>query len=238
MSCNPDMTIAAGRADRRGFTLLELLTVMLIMLILMGIGVGAFVGFTRAMSMQGAVSNLKSVLQLARQHAVTHQSPTFVVFSQDGTNASYVVLARFGVCNVGSAVSVTAMNEFPWEADELIGGTVYNIDDGSRATVTANTSGTIFGGLSGGRRNIWSPGDRIGFAIHDSESLPPGLAFGPDAGSLELPDRVDFLPEGTTPRAGGFYVIEICELYPSSAGSTSLVVTVRGLTGWVEEGRP
>jgi prepilin-type N-terminal cleavage/methylation domain-containing protein len=220
------------RRRRGGFTLLELLTVIVIMLILMGIGVGAFVGFTRGMSTRGAVSNLKSVLQLARQHAVTHQSPTFVVFSQDGTNASYIVLARFGVCESGGPAFVTAMNEFPWDADEIKFGTVYNIDDGSHASVTRNTAVTIEGRLTGGVHNRWNRGDRIGFAIHDSEALPPGFVF-EDGDPAHLPEMITFLPEGTTPRAGGDYVIRITELYVPVP--TSIVVRVRGLTGWVTE---
>ncbi len=231
MQYRMDRSTGARTGRRDGFTLLELLTVMLIMFIIMGIGLGAFVGFTRGMSMRGAVSNLKSVLQLARQHAVTHQSPTFVVFTQDGTNATYVVLARFGVCAEGGPTFVTARNEFAWDTDELIGGTVYNIDDRSHATITRNTALTIEGRLTGGARNRWNPGDRIGFAIHDSEALPTGYVF--DGWPASAPETVTFLPEGTTDRPTD-YIIEVSELH--AASPTSIVVRVHGLTGWVTEG--
>ena len=46
-----------------------------------------------------------------------------------------------------------------WIDDDLIGITVYNLDDGSMGTITANTGTTLTATLSGGTDNDWDPGD-------------------------------------------------------------------------------
>ncbi len=70
-----------SRARQSGFTLLELLAVMLIMFLLMGIGTVAMTGLVRGSGMSGAVTNVRSVLTQARQYAITQGQVTYVEFT-------------------------------------------------------------------------------------------------------------------------------------------------------------
>jgi Tfp pilus assembly protein FimT len=80
-------------ARKSGFTLLELLAVMLIMFLLMGIGTVAMTGLVRGSGMSGAVTNVRSVLTQARQYAITQGQVTYVEF--DETDNSMRVYARY-----------------------------------------------------------------------------------------------------------------------------------------------
>ena len=64
----------------RGFTLLELLTVMAIMGIIMASGAAAFFGLGKGSRMRGAVNNLRSAIALARQQAVLKGQPLILRF--------------------------------------------------------------------------------------------------------------------------------------------------------------
>lgn len=55
-----------------------------------------------------------------------------------------------------------------FSSNELVGGIVWNLTDGSRGIITANTSTTITAKLSGGSENHWNYGDKFG--ITDDES--------------------------------------------------------------------
>lgn len=69
----PHHTCFASR--KRGFTLAELLAVMLIMVILMGMAVNAFYGMGRGARMRGAVASFNTALSLTRQYAITRSEP-------------------------------------------------------------------------------------------------------------------------------------------------------------------
>ncbi len=71
---------------KQGFTLAELLAVMLIMVILMGMAVGAFYGMGRGARMRGAVSSFNTTLSLSRQYAITRSQPlTIELIESDDT---------------------------------------------------------------------------------------------------------------------------------------------------------
>lgn len=63
-----------------GFTLAELLAVIAIMAILLALSVPAFRAFGQGRALEAAVTQLKTALSLARQHAVTYRRYTYVVF--------------------------------------------------------------------------------------------------------------------------------------------------------------
>lgn len=62
------------------FTLLELLVVMSIVVLLLAASLPTVTGMGRGASLQGAVSNVRSTLSLARQWAITNRKYTYVVF--------------------------------------------------------------------------------------------------------------------------------------------------------------
>ncbi len=78
-----------------GFTLIELMVVMLIMAIMMGIAMVGFSDWARGTGMQGASMNVKSSIALARQWAITHRKKTTFLCTDD-----YYVISC-GVDNVG-----------------------------------------------------------------------------------------------------------------------------------------
>jgi prepilin-type N-terminal cleavage/methylation domain-containing protein len=78
----PRPSSLARLRGRQGFTLLELLTVMTIMVLLMGTGVAGYMGIRRGAEMRGAVSSLRTALMLARQEAVTKRTQTVVKFAR------------------------------------------------------------------------------------------------------------------------------------------------------------
>ncbi len=76
-----------------GFTLVELLVVMGIMVLMMGISAVGYLHIRRGAELRGATASVKSTLMLARQYAITKREPIKLVFSAD---AMEVVVERNG----------------------------------------------------------------------------------------------------------------------------------------------
>ena len=72
---------------RHGFTLLELLVVVGIMVLLMSIAVASYIGIRRGAEIRGAVMTLRTTLMLARQTAVTQRKSVTVEFQPGATLA-------------------------------------------------------------------------------------------------------------------------------------------------------
>lgn len=216
-----------------GFTLLELLTVMAIVLILMTMSLAAYHGLTRGASVDGAVLNLRSSMALARQFAVTHRCKVFVRFKQDGTNSSYLVCASEGWHEGADGVpnKLTLGYNNHWVPGAMVGSIVYNLTDGSYGIITENTDMTLTAVLSNGTQNVWNKGHRYGWSIRDVVDLPDGVMFG-DGQPSSTPEAVVFNIDGTTEKsASGDYRMEVREKYAVTPMSKTVVV--RGLTGMI-----
>ena len=77
---------------RNGFTLVELLAVMGIMVLLMGISTMGFIGIRRGAELRGGTRTIRSSLMLARQLAVTKRQTVTVFFSTNSMIVSSVAL--------------------------------------------------------------------------------------------------------------------------------------------------
>ena len=67
-----------------GFTLIELLAVIAIIAIAMAVAIPSLIGMTRGSGMNASVTELKAVMSLARQWAISHRENTYVVFPDGG----------------------------------------------------------------------------------------------------------------------------------------------------------
>jgi prepilin-type N-terminal cleavage/methylation domain-containing protein len=232
----PGIQMKRPLADRRrGFTLLELLTVMAIMLLLMGMALGAYHGFLRGAAIGSAVANVRGVLTSARQFAVTHRCRTYVVFWQDGTNSNYVVCKEEGR-QEGNLPDVLVVDPPRWAPDELIGQNIFNLTSGKNGTVRANTANQLWATPRGGPVGAclqWNRYDRYGWALQSQKHLPQGIGFG-DGTSADTPGAVRFNPDGTTPLppASTYYSIMLRERF-ASASPAQREIRVQGLTGQV-----
>ncbi len=213
---------------RSGFTLLELLTVIAIMLMMIGISAGSYFGMMKGAGIRNSVSNVRSVLLVARQYAITQQTKVFVVFQKEGDRATLIPVSQIGVVEDWQGSAARMAYDLPWGPGELTGGQVFNIDARSAGMVTTNTIRTInTSGLSGGTRAGWAKGDRVGLGVGDREVLPRGFTF-----KENPPETVVFRSDGTTEKRGGDYTITIEEQYV--ARPAKRIITVKGLTGRIE----
>ena len=132
---------------RQGFTLLELLTVMAIMVIMMSIAGASYYGMSRGAALRGSTANLTTALSLARQFAVNHRNTTYVKLWQDTTNANYQVYIKAGRHVGANNSTVLELENSKFGAMELNGGNVYNF--------TQDESGKIFSAQSTTTNGIW-----------------------------------------------------------------------------------
>jgi len=212
-------------SPRAAFTLLELMTVMVIMFILMGISTLALRGLMRGAGISGAVSNVRSMLTQARQQAIMNQQATAVVFKQSGGTNTMQILTSYGrVANRGANV-FTAETELPWTPGEMTGVVVYNFRGGS-GTFTGAGSGETYG-TSG---ITWQVGDDIAFQVGDIRPLPDGIVFD----NLPNPPVVVFNPDGSA--VAGLDI----DLRERNTPTTNEVFTilVNQQTGWIEVEEP
>ena len=217
-----------------GFTLLELLTVMLIMFVLMGMGTVAMRGIVRGTGVSGAINNVKSVLTQARQYAVTRQKRTYVIFDRDGEKNSMTACARYADSAISNPNMVITDMPLPWGTNgmSLVSGTVFNLDTGRSGVITEHNK-VPFQGVSVDQikaNNVsWQTGDEVGFEVAEKRFLPSGIKFD------SIPDGdtyvVIFNPDGTTEKMSGNYLIDLKEMYV--AGAVPITIEVNGLTGWV-----
>lgn len=95
------VSASSTRTVRLGFTLLELLVVMGIMMLLMTTGMAGYFGMRRGVEMRGASGMVQTTLMLARQQAVTKRRTVEVHFCQvDKTNSIQVIEVVPGVTNM------------------------------------------------------------------------------------------------------------------------------------------
>ncbi len=209
---------------RAGFTLLELMTVMMIMFILMGISTLALRGLVRGAGISGAVSNVRSMLTQARQQAIMNQQATAVFFTHAGETNTMQILTSYGRVADAGANAFTAEDELPWDHSTLSGVANYNFRGGVGAFTGAGAGETYqTSGI------IWRDGDDIAFQVGAIRPLPDGIEFD----GLPSPPVVVFNPDGSA-RAE----LDI-GLRERNAPSTEVfTITVTALTGWIEVEEP
>jgi len=224
------------KTKQSGFTLLELLTVMVIMFMLMGMGTVAMRGLVRGSGIRGAKEMVKGVISQARQSAIMQRKEVYVFFRKDGDVNGISMYAPFGVCapvdpEAEGSLPLTSVNGFPGRTNTLVGAelinltTSFNSGNIKQSVVQYHTDAYTVNRRPGG--TTWGVGDLIGFELNTERFLPQNMEF--DGGA---PGPIVFTVHGST-RDGRDRRINLVEKDVSSGGSVTL--TVKGLTGWVEE---
>lgn len=221
---------------QRGFTLLELLSVMAIMMIIAGITVTSYFGMVRGAGMRAAVSHLQSTLHLARQTAVMNGKTVHVVFGQSESNAWYVVVQKAGTVTWAHSSRRRFSDQYAdWSnlgGDDIVGSTVYNLTSGESSVIVTNTLEDGVNIELETEDPIWYQYDEYGWEQHPRTMLPSKYQFGHGDPRPDPPDTVVFNGDGTTP--SGERDIDIYEsLRAEASGDPHATITVAGLTGFI-----
>jgi prepilin-type N-terminal cleavage/methylation domain-containing protein len=114
------------------FTLVELLIVMVLMAIIVGMAVPAFLGIGRGAGMRGGVSSVCSTLSLLRQWAITHREEvSFAYFAATSPTPSYYYATNY------SGLAIISTNDpptLPMDVKFLSNGIITFKTDGGLAT--------------------------------------------------------------------------------------------------------
>jgi Tfp pilus assembly protein FimT len=134
----------------RGFTIIELITIMIIVIILMGVGIPAYVSWMPDMNLRSAIRNIKSDIELAKSMAIRENTSCAVVFDTSTDPDSYTIFRDNVTINLvqdgGETVLKTvdmpknvAMTGASFDGDAAFGfnsrGIPYRYDSGPPAQV-------------------------------------------------------------------------------------------------------
>lgn len=233
------MTNRAMQEKRGGFTLLELMTVMVIMFLLMGLATTAFRGAMRGSGISGAQMNVRAALRMARQYAMTHHCRTYVVFGVTGAGAHYsYALAQVATAASGSGTHVVTTRTLPWGSGDLEKQEIHNAGIPASMTVLTNTLMSITGENPGLEPSgVWQAGDPVCIQIRARDFLPQGIEFETIEGSSD-PDNwpsMQFNNDGTATYSDGAtdpFEIDLSD--GNTASAQSVTVTVSDRTGRIE----
>jgi len=95
--------------NKKAFTLVELLIVIVIMAIIAGMAAPAFIGIGRGSELNGAVRSLSSTLSLIKQWSITHKESTEIIIE---TNVFFTLAGEDGTTQVLGSVIIIATNSY------------------------------------------------------------------------------------------------------------------------------
>lgn len=226
---------------KRGFTLMELITVMAIMFILMGLATMSLRGLVRGAGIRGALRVTRAALSQARQYAIVNRQYTAVIF----TASNAVTVAQYGTALDDNARLLRVDGSLPWKESQLEGALVFNITEMAKGYIRdsdGNDSADSFDIGGAGMYDVagepddqipWRKDDRVGFPVGAAQVMPDGLLY---ASFRNQPGVVLFSPTGasidvdSSSGSTRSVTIEIEEEF----GSGSALVTVSGSTGWID----
>ena len=202
------LSVCGLRSSSRGFSLLELMVVMLIMFILMGISTVGLRGLVSGSGFSGAVSITRGAFSQARQHAMMQAQPTAVILEQDGNDPGTLrVLAGYGtVARVWPGNEVEFVSDLPWNSGLLVGATVYNFAGSSTSVVADEDLADRHDRFRVENGGIFSGGDAIAFQLGNMRQLPNGFTFHFGGGNRLI---VEFDADGTVSTPESFEIREL-----------------------------
>jgi prepilin-type N-terminal cleavage/methylation domain-containing protein len=235
----------------RGFTLLELLVVMSIMVTVSSILVMSYFGAMRGSSYTAAEKDVRNCLLLARQRACLDGTRTFFVMI-DETN--YVIVRSAGV--VGEVADPYVYDTYAdlSSFDQFMAGIGTPTSGGRRLFDMDSGASSLIREISTSDKQVldpvdrtpynrrvnritvdsvrdWSAGDRYGFEIHPRQMLPKGFLFRTtDDTTPPSYARVVFEPGGNST---GVSQIRIIEKIASDRPRNRVVLNISPLNGGV-----
>ncbi len=236
---------------RQGFTLMELLVVMGIMLIVSTILVAGYFGMIRAASYTAAETDLFNHLQLARQRASLDGVRVFFMLIDSN---SYVLVRGAGTLTRDMGKSETSNRYRFYDAYADYDGhkpeeinlaktvRVWNMDKGlygDDVRIDPTNPEDMYVPVSGARfkrpsckfevllpstveHKEWKRGDRYGFELYPRQMLPKGFYFDLDDGK---PVTLVFKPDGTTRQNTTITVFE--KIGEKSKSKNKIRITVK-----------
>ena len=134
-----------------------------------------------------------------------------------------IVKAYTGLHTGADAAAVLTDGTKAWMVSELVGLTLYNKTDGSSTTVTANTSTTVTGVLTGGTDNDWDTDDE--YIVQDPSAIPSDFTDYVKAGSTGAFTFYAVIPESRLlllTGKGPFTVLTSAGEIAATVGTTEL----------------
>jgi prepilin-type N-terminal cleavage/methylation domain-containing protein len=102
------------KPQKDGFTLIEMLVVIVVVGILVALAVPAATNLMKSGGLSGAAREVSNTLGLARQYAITHRTTTCVVFPFSGPGADVAPLYQsYAVYDLGSANYISKWEHLP-----------------------------------------------------------------------------------------------------------------------------
>jgi prepilin-type N-terminal cleavage/methylation domain-containing protein len=232
---------------RRGFTLLELLTVMAIMAIVSSIAVMGYFGAMRGSGARSAADHMTQSISLARQTAIMQGKKVMVVFGQDATNGWYQLCQAQGVVSYLSGATYIGDEYADWS--DLTNARNMVVYDLSTVPVNYGVAINVLTQYmsppavavpmwlwmmqfnpSSNPSPFTAVGQTYGWPIYPKTSLAKGLQFGngvpPSPG--DAPPPILFNPDGSSQSAHTIDVFESINL-----GRAAVRITVEAGSGFV-----
>ncbi len=140
------MTLATGRLSdsRPGFTLMEMLVVLAVIILLLGVSIPFFASFTKGAKLKTAAKDLTAVLNTARSLAITQRKVYSVIFDFSGQLHRYYIVDQDSQV-YGKKYNLPSAVRF------------YRPDDPEQPTTFSShqASFSTTGGLTGSTGSVW-----------------------------------------------------------------------------------
>lgn len=215
---------------KKAFTLIELLVVMVIAAVIMAVGIPSFMNIGKGKAMRTATSNIRSVVSLSRQWAITHRENVTIRYGEF-FNGLHTEAAGETLVDRGGS--------FPIDGS-LKNHVLFKITGGGNAKIITNTANTITApGLN------WAPYDRYriddppitlssycvnngdGDYIQKSEPLPADVVFNNDSGVSAFSGSMEFTSTGGLSTETNKIVI-IADRHTNGVATTILIQWLTG----------
>ncbi|MDD4870367.1 MAG: prepilin-type N-terminal cleavage/methylation domain-containing protein [Kiritimatiellae bacterium] len=225
---------------RKGFTLLELLTVMAIMAIVSSIAIMGYFAAVRGSGTRSAIEHMTQMISLARQTAIMQGKKVIVVFGQDRTNGWYSLCRAEGAITSVSSGYITDEYADWSDLETVTNMAIYNLTNCEEnrdpkegivtyVSSTLDANGDVVWHMQVEPQNLFSSdGQLYGWPLYQRTTLARGLQL--EDSYLTVPAPITFLPTGQAREERTIRIYEKINV----GGTPVATIRVRRETGFVE----